>query len=122
MIRPFASLAAVLLAQSLALRVASPSRGAAMQIRAGRRAGLIGTEDAASLTVAHRFLWRLHCAGRLLTDRPLDMEALGRGGQDFLLRETACASLDELAHRLDATVESAGRIIDALTRAAEAVP
>ena len=111
-----------LLAQSLALRVASPSRGAAMQIRAGRRAGLIGTEDAASLTVAHRFLWRLHCAGRLLTDRPLDMEALGRGGQDFLLRETACASLDELAHRLDATVESAGRIIDALTRAAEAVP
>ncbi|SDL33210.1 glutamine-synthetase adenylyltransferase [Paracoccus chinensis] len=111
-----------LLAQSLALRSASPSRGAGMQIRAGRRAGLIGTEDATNLTVAHRFLWRLHCAGRLLTDRPLDMEALGRGGQDFLLRETACATLDELAARLDATVDSAGRIIDALTQAAEAVP
>lgn len=111
-----------LLAQSLALRSASPSRGAGMQIRAGRRAGLIGTEDATNLTVAHRFLWRLHCAGRLLTDRPLDMEALGRGGQDFLLRETACATLEELAARLDATVDSAGRIIDALTQAAEAVP
>lgn len=49
-----------LFAQSLALRAASPFRGAAMQIRAGRRAGLVGAEEAASLTQAHRFLWRLH--------------------------------------------------------------
>lgn len=106
-----------LFAQSLALRAASASRGAAMQLRAGRKAGLIGVEDADALAQAHRFLWRLHCAGRLLTERPLDMEALGRGGQDFLLRETGCRTLDELSTRLDAHVDAAGWIIDALSGA-----
>ncbi|MDO5369778.1 bifunctional [glutamine synthetase] adenylyltransferase/[glutamine synthetase]-adenylyl-L-tyrosine phosphorylase [Paracoccus sp. (in: a-proteobacteria)] len=106
-----------LFAQSLALRAASASRGAAMQLRAGRKAGLIGAEDADALAQAHRFLWRLHCAGRLLTERPLDMEALGQGGQDFLLRETGCRTLDELSTRLDTHVDAAGRIIDVLSGA-----
>jgi len=104
-----------LFAQSLALRAGSPLRGTGMQLRAGRKAGLLGAEEAAILAQAHRFLWRLHCAGRLLTDRPLDMEVLGQGGQDFLLRETGCRDLDELANRLDSTVEAAGVIIDALS-------
>ena len=104
-----------LLAQSVALRTAAPARGAAMQLRAGVRAGLIEAADARSLTDAHRFMWRLQCGGRLLTDRPVDMEALGRGGQEFLLREIDCETLDALSARLDATVETAGRIIDALT-------
>ena len=106
-----------LFAQSLALRTAAPARSAAMQLRAGQRAGLIPAADARALTDAQRFLWRLQCGGRLLTDRPLDMATLGRGGQEFLLRETGCETLDELSERLDATVEEAGRIIDRLARA-----
>lgn len=103
-----------LFAQSLALRTASPFRGAAMQLRAGRKAGLIDAGAAETLAQAHRFLWRLHCAARLLSDRPLDMDILGQGGQDFLLRETGCGTLGALSDRLGETVETAGAIIDAL--------
>ena len=104
-----------LLAQSLALRTGSPARGATAQLRAGQRAGLVSPAEARELTDARRFLWRLQCSGRLLTDGPLDMDHLGRGGQDFLLRETGADSLDDLSARLDATVEAVGAIIDAAT-------
>ena len=43
------------------------------------------------------------------------MDHLGRGGQDFLLRETGADSLDALSARLEATVEAVGAIIDAAT-------
>ncbi|MEF9605567.1 hypothetical protein O4J55_25870, partial [Paracoccus sp. PXZ] len=56
--------------------------------------------------------WNLQCAGRLLTEKPLDMDNLGRGGQAFLLRETGTASLEDLAARLAETVATAGAIID----------
>ncbi|MDS9466135.1 glutamine-synthetase adenylyltransferase [Paracoccus sp. MBLB3053] len=102
-----------LLAQSFALRSGASARAAAAQLRAGPRGGLIGRDEAESLSSARRFLWNLQCAGRLLTERPLDMENIGEGGQEFLLRETGSRSLDELAERLAETIEMAGRIIDA---------
>ncbi|WP_162630721.1 glutamine-synthetase adenylyltransferase [Paracoccus endophyticus] len=101
-----------LYAQSLALRAGAPARSATMQLRAGQRAGLIAPADAATLTEAHRFLWRLQCGTRLLTDQPLDMATLGRGGQEMLLRETGSDSLDALAGRLADTVARAGAVID----------
>ncbi|UXU75137.1 MULTISPECIES: glutamine-synthetase adenylyltransferase [unclassified Paracoccus (in: a-proteobacteria)] len=101
-----------LLAQSLALRAGSAARGVAAQLRAGPRAGLIARPAAERLASARRFLWNLQCAARLLTDRPLDMESLGEGGQAFLLRETGAESLDDLAQRLAATVAEAGDLID----------
>ncbi|AUH34467.1 glutamine-synthetase adenylyltransferase [Paracoccus tegillarcae] len=100
-----------LLAQSFALRGAEPARGAAAQIRAGKKAGLIEAEQADRLLSAHRFLWRLHAAGRLLTDRPLNMTELGVGGQDLLLRETGCDTLDQLAARLSELSAEAAQII-----------
>ena len=104
-----------LFAQSLALRTAAPARGAVGQLRAGQRAGLVSAADARTLGDARRFLWALQSGGRLLTDRPLDMDQIGRGGQEFLLRETGTDSLEALAARLDATIEAAGAIIDAAT-------
>ncbi|SIQ30867.1 glutamate-ammonia-ligase adenylyltransferase [Paracoccus thiocyanatus] len=101
-----------LLAQSMALRAGSPARGAQAQLRSGPRAGLIGRAEAESLASARRFLWNLQCAGRLLTEKPLDMDSLGKGGQAFLLRETGTGSLEELAQRLAETVRTAGAIID----------
>ena len=85
------------------------------QLRAGQRAGLVSAADARTLGDARRFLWALQSGGRLLTDRPLDMDQIGRGGQEFLLRETGTDSLEALAARLDATIEAAGAIIDAAT-------
>lgn len=101
-----------LLAQSFALRAAAPARAALAQLRAGPRAGLIAADLAGQLSAARRFLWNLQCAGRLLTEKALDMESIGKGGQAFLLRETGCESLEQLAARLTETVETAGSIID----------
>ena len=108
-----------LLAQSFALRAGAPARAVLAQLRAGQRAGLIAADLAGQLSSARRFLWNLQCAGRLLTEKPLDMENLGKGGQAFLLRETGCDTLEQLALRLAETVETAGGIIDAALRADE---
>ncbi|HWL56947.1 MAG TPA: glutamine-synthetase adenylyltransferase [Paracoccus sp. (in: a-proteobacteria)] len=102
-----------LLAQSFALRAGAPGRAPAAQIRAGIRAGLIPKGEGETLASARRFLWSLQCSGRLLTERPLDMENIGKGGQAFLLRETGVQSLDELSARLAATIAAARDIIDA---------
>lgn len=101
-----------LFAQSLALRSGSGAHGVAAQLRAGQRAGLVAPGDARALADARRFLWQLQCGGRLLTDGRLDMDRLGRGGQDFLLRETGAATLEDMAGRLNRAVEAAGAIID----------
>ncbi|MCX7890379.1 MAG: glutamine-synthetase adenylyltransferase [Rhodobacteraceae bacterium] len=105
-----------LLAQSLALRAADPARRVEAQLRAGLRAGLVGKAEVAALEEAYRLLWRLHAGARLLTDRPLDMGAIGEGGRAFLLRETGAADLDSLAARLrEATGTAAAIVAEALS-------
>lgn len=108
-----------LFAQSLALRSGSPNRAPLRQIKAGERAGLIAPESTQCLTRARRFLWSLQCAGRLLTEKPLDMDNIGKGGQEFLLRETGTGSLEELAQRLAVASGEAGALIDAALLGAE---
>lgn len=102
-----------LLAQSCALRAGDPARGTAAQLRAGRRAGVIGKDETETLTRAHRFLWRLHASGRLLTERALDMDHIGAGGQALLLRETGTDDLDTLAQTLAHHTTTAAPIIEA---------
>ncbi|MFC3569971.1 [protein-PII] uridylyltransferase family protein [Paracoccus simplex] len=109
-----------LLAQCFALRAGSAARAAPAQLRAGPRAGLVGREEAERLAAARRFLWNLQCAGRLLTEKPLDMDNLGKGGQAFLLRDTGCDTLEHLAARLAGTVETAGGVIDGILAGVEA--
>lgn len=101
-----------LLGQSFALRGADPARGPEAQLRAGGRNDLLTKADVETLLSSQRFLWRLQVAGRLLTENALNMEDLGPGGQEFLLRETDCEDLSGLKARLDAVVEAAGQIID----------
>ncbi len=102
-----------LLAQSFALRAGDPARRVEAQLRLGPRAGLIGKAEGEALAAAYRFLWRLQAGGRLLTDRPLDMEAIGEGGRAFLLRETDAESLAALAARLEETTTEVAAIVDA---------
>ncbi|WP_136649338.1 glutamine-synthetase adenylyltransferase [Paracoccus aeridis] len=111
-----------LLAQSFALRTGAPARAVPAQLRAGARAGLIDAASAEEVAQAWRFLWRLHCAARLLTEGRLDMEAAGRGGQEFLLRETGQDTLDGLAAALAAVVERSGRIVDEAVQAGAGEP
>ncbi|MCV2868607.1 glutamine-synthetase adenylyltransferase [Defluviimonas sp. WL0002] len=99
-----------LLAQMVTLQAADPSRRVEAQLRAGLRAGLLTKDEEAALQTAYRFLWRLQAGGRLLTDRPLDMEVIGGGGRAFLLREAGCKDLDGLRQRLDDTVSAVAEI------------
>ncbi len=101
-----------LLAQCFALRTADPARRLEAQLRAGLRGGLLGKAEEAALQEAYRFLWRLQAGGRLLTDRPLDMDQIGEGGRAFLLRETGTADLADLASRLEAAGARAAAIIE----------
>ncbi|MGR3553452.1 [protein-PII] uridylyltransferase family protein [Paracoccus sp. (in: a-proteobacteria)] len=102
-----------LLAQSCALRAGDPGRGTMAQLRAGRRAGLLSDADADGLTSVWRFLWRLNASARLLTDRPLDMDEIGLGAQEFLLRETAQPDLPALKARLAEVTGQAATLIQA---------
>ncbi|WP_413849569.1 glutamine-synthetase adenylyltransferase [Albidovulum sp.] len=101
-----------LLAQSCALRTASPVRRVEPQLRAGLRAGLLAAADEAALQEAYRFLWRLQAGGRLLTPRALDMAAIGEGGRAFLLRETGMSDIAALTSQLCLQTGRAAGIID----------
>lgn len=102
-----------LLAQACALRAGDPARGTLAQLRAGRRGGLLSADAAERLSSAWRALWRLHAATRLLTERPLDMEEIGRGGQAFLLREAGVTDADRLSQEVARHVADARALIEA---------
>ena len=80
-------------------------------MRAGLRAGHLAKADEAALQEAYRFLWRLQAGRRLLTENPLDMDAIGEGGRAFLLRETGASELDQMASRLEGHTARAASII-----------
>ncbi|MFZ1661570.1 MAG: glutamine-synthetase adenylyltransferase [Paracoccaceae bacterium] len=100
-----------LFAQSCALRTADPVRRVEGQLRAGVRAGLVSAADEHALQAAYRFLWRLQAGGRLLSEKPLDMEAIGEGGRTFLLRETGMSDLDALRSHLTGHVARVAEIV-----------
>lgn len=101
-----------LLAQSFALRSGVEGRKMEAQLRLGAKGGFVTKAEEETLRSAYRFFWRLQAAGRLLADKPIDMEAIGEGGRAFLLRETACADLDALALRLNSTTMDVNAIVD----------
>lgn len=100
-----------LFAQSCALRAADPARRVEGQLRAGVRAELVSAADEQELQAAYRFLWRLQAGGRLLTDKPLDMDAIGEGGRTFLLRETGMSDLGALRSQLTGHVARVAEIV-----------
>ena len=105
-----------LLAQSFALRSGGQSGAEARkmeaQLRLGAKGGFVSKAEEAALASAYRFFWRLQASGRLLTDRPIDMEAIGEGGRAFLLRETDCDTLETLAQRLQLLTVEITAIVD----------
>ncbi len=78
----------------------------------GAKGGFVSKTEEAALASGYRFLWRLQASGRLLTDRPIDMEAIGEGGRAFLLRETDCETLEALAQRLQVLTVEITAIVD----------
>ncbi|MEY4983438.1 MAG: hypothetical protein RIR62_1704, partial [Pseudomonadota bacterium] len=102
-----------LLAQMCALIAGSPARGVERQIAAGGKASILSDSDMTALLDAYRVLWRLQAGTRLLTDRTLDLAALGEGGRAFLLRETGEADAAALERRVDAASALAACVVAA---------
>lgn len=102
-----------LLAQMCALIAGSPARGVERQIAAGGKASILSDSDMTALLDAYRLLWRLQAGTRLLTDRALDLAALGEGGRAFLLRETGEADAAALEARVEAAVALAAGVVAA---------
>ena len=89
-----------LVAQAAALMTGYAGRAIPSQLRQARLMGWIDRDEATVMIDAYRLMWQLQSAARLLTGEVLDLEVIGEGGRDFLLRETAAASPAELADRL----------------------
>lgn len=106
-----------LAAQMVALLCGSPARSVERQIAAGK--GPILTEtDAQALLHAYRLMWPLHAAARLLTDKALDLDAVGMGGRAFILRETGMADAGALATALEQVVTAAAAVVARLVERA----
>jgi glutamate-ammonia-ligase adenylyltransferase len=73
--------------------------------------------DAQALLMAYRILWRLHAAGRLLTDGVLDMDSIGEGGRAFVLQEAGAPDLAALQAGVEQAVTAAAAAIDRLVTA-----
>ncbi len=105
-----------LAAQTIALLSGSPARGVERQIAAGVGRHVPET-DAQALLMAYRILWRLHAAGRLLTDGVLDMDSIGEGGRAFILRETGAPDIAALQTGVEQAITAAAAAIDRLVGA-----
>jgi [glutamine synthetase] adenylyltransferase / [glutamine synthetase]-adenylyl-L-tyrosine phosphorylase len=101
------------LAQTAALLAGDPQRRAEAQLRAGVRSGFLTEADLGPLLTALRLCWQLQAAGRLLTEKALDPDALGEGGQAFLLRETGADTAQALTDRLSSVSAAAAAVIGA---------
>ena len=102
-----------LIAQTGALVAGSPTTDAATQIAAGQDAGWLTPDEAATLVAAQALFWKLQAATRLLTDGPLDLAAVGRGGTAFLLRETGMDNAEALMAAATAIADAAAAVADA---------
>ncbi|WP_371168904.1 glutamine-synthetase adenylyltransferase [Aliiroseovarius sp. 2305UL8-7] len=101
-----------LVAQAATLLSPETPRDPASQIAQGVAIGWFTDAQGQALADSHDLMWRLQAASKLLSDGPLDLDALGKGGQDLLLRETGAESEIELVQDLEAKARAAARAID----------
>jgi len=101
-----------LCAQAAALMAGVPARQAAEQLQAGQALGWLSPDEVKILLAAHRLFSIINQAGRLLTERVLDPDELGLGGQSFLARAAGAADAKSLAAKLEQARSASAVIID----------
>ncbi len=102
-----------LFAQAAALLHGASDRGVYAQIEAGVAAGWISAGEGDALKAAYRLTWRLQSAARLLAGEQINLAQLGKGGRDFLLRETDAPSIEALGQELATLCQAADTVISA---------
>lgn len=109
-----------LTAQTAALMAGIAGRSVRKGLQAGVAIGWLDAADRLALKANYDLLWKVQVASKLLSEKGLSADAIGEGGAAFLLRETGCDTMDDLARTLGQAVEQAGGLIeDALARAPE---
>ncbi|ASM72076.1 MULTISPECIES: glutamine-synthetase adenylyltransferase [Roseobacteraceae] len=89
------------------------ARSVTSGVAGGVACGLWDRAAADTLLRAYRLCFDMQIAVRLLTQAPLDTDALGQGGVTFLLRITDQPDLATLARALKDTTAAAAAVIDA---------
>ena len=101
-----------LVAQTGAVLAASTESLTQSQLQVGVGTGLISEENAMELAKTYELLSKVNAFSRLLAIDDLDVNTLGQGAQEFLMRETGEQSMQDLgANLLEKTVRVA-KIID----------
>ncbi len=102
-----------LLAETAALLAGDPGRDTNGQLAAGERIGWFDRRACDELCAASQLYWRVQAAARLLSGAAIELDKIGRGGADFLLRETGFASIEALEKRLGETRNRVAGLITA---------
>jgi glutamate-ammonia-ligase adenylyltransferase len=108
-----------LVAQALALKAGTPVEGTLSQIEAARDAGLVSADQAAHLTASYQLFRQVSQGARLLTDGPIDVEAVGEGGRALLRRMAQVPSTEALVTQLDQSRAAAAAIVSEILTASE---
>ena len=103
-----------LIAQSCAVLAPDCPRDVVDQLALGPALGWLTEDEARALAQSYDLLWRLGAAGKLLTGGLLNLAAIGKGGLDFVLRETGMESAADLETALEDRVLSAETIIESV--------
>ncbi len=101
-----------LFAQTAALISGQSERYVLGQLSAAISINWVSEEGCAALVRSYTLMWRLQSAARLLTGDVLNLDVIGRGGIDFLLRETGTADRDALADQLITVSAEAAAVIE----------
>ena len=102
-----------LIAQAGCLLAGASSGATAQGLQAGVDIGWLNDADRSALGAAHALCWRILQAARLLSEKPLSPETLGKAGAAFLLRETGAETVPALITRLKEVTGQAAGVIDA---------
>lgn len=103
-----------LVAQAAALLAPETPRLPADQIAQGVAIGWFDAAEAEALAASHDLMWRMQATAKLLTDGPLDLEQVGRGGLELVLRETGVDGEAALVAEIQARGRAAEAAIEAV--------
>jgi len=100
-----------LVAETAALLSADPSRSIMAQLAAGQRQGWLTKAQCETLVASYSMMWKLRGTARLLSENALDMDDIGEGGRNFVLRELGHDSIEHLKIALDSVAQAAHTVV-----------
>ncbi|MDQ2089107.1 bifunctional [glutamine synthetase] adenylyltransferase/[glutamine synthetase]-adenylyl-L-tyrosine phosphorylase [Marimonas arenosa] len=110
-----------LCAQAGALMAGKSGRDVGSGLAAGVAIGWLSDADEAALGAAYELCWQVQAVSKLLSEKPLAEDEIGKGGVAMLRRETKCDGFDDLGARLERACGTAAVAIEAaLARGAPA--